>query len=109
DGGAIRNTSNSNPDLINCTFSVNEATSGNGGGIFNDDSSPTITNCILWGNTDSGGMDESAQVYAGLPTIEFSCIQDANLAKWGPGNINSSSAGVVFAVYRRRHYRGRAA
>jgi hypothetical protein len=34
-------------------------------------------------------MDESAQVYAGLPTIEFSCIQDANLAKWGPGNINS--------------------
>jgi predicted outer membrane repeat protein len=89
DGGAIRNTSNSNPDLINCTFSVNEATSGNGGGIFNDDSSPTITNCIVWGNTDSGGMDESAQVYAGLPTIEFSCIQDANLAKWGPGNINS--------------------
>ncbi|UCE47483.1 MAG: hypothetical protein JSW47_18035, partial [Phycisphaerales bacterium] len=50
-----------NPILINCTFSRNKA-DVIGGGILNDEGSHSVLdNCILWGNSDSGGTDESAQ------------------------------------------------
>jgi hypothetical protein len=35
-----------------------------------------VTNCILWGNSDSGGSDESAQIYGCDPDVSYSCIQD---------------------------------
>jgi len=46
----------SSPTISNCVFSGNSAiSSGYGGGIRNDDSSPVINNCIFSGNTASGG------------------------------------------------------
>jgi hypothetical protein len=45
-GGGMYNL-NSSPVLTNCTFSGNWA-QVTGGGIFNEDSSPVLTNCILW-------------------------------------------------------------
>jgi predicted outer membrane repeat protein len=41
------------PSLANCVFSGNSATRG--GGLYNDNSSPTITNCIIFGNTSAYG------------------------------------------------------
>ena len=57
--------------VTNCTFSGNTAYQV-GGGMVNGESSPTVINCILWG--DSRGeivnLDESA-----APTIGFSDVQ----------------------------------
>ncbi len=50
-GGGMRNQANSTPILINCTFLGN--TASNGGGIFNGNSTLSITNSIIWGNSSS--------------------------------------------------------
>ncbi len=54
-GGGMYNL-NSSPTVTNCSFSVNDAV---GAGMGNDNSSPTVTNCTFIGNTSSqngGGM-----------------------------------------------------
>ena len=55
-GGGMFNN-NSSPTVVNCTFSGNKAI--NGCGMFNIDANPTLANTILWGNTaqDEGGAD----------------------------------------------------
>ena len=55
-GGGMLNNSSS-PTVTNCTFSANEAISG--GGMLNRYSSPTVTNCTFSGNevsSNGGGM-----------------------------------------------------
>jgi len=76
-GGGMYNGDGSSPIVTNCTFSGNSA--GLTGGIHNAwYSYLTLTNCILWGNSDPGGMDESAQVSTNgpqVPLINYCCIQ----------------------------------
>ncbi|MHC4617368.1 MAG: outer membrane protein assembly factor BamB family protein [Planctomycetota bacterium] len=71
-GGGI---SSYNPSLSNCAFIANHAKNF-GGGLFS--SCATLTDSILWGNTDSTGTGESAQIggAADCATATFSCIQD---------------------------------
>ena len=57
EGGGMYN-SNSSPTVSNCTFSANDATVNGGGGMYNTNSSPTVSNCIFSGN--------SAQVITGI-------------------------------------------
>ena len=88
-GGGLTNTVDSSPTLINCTFSANSAS--NAGGIQNHGlgvNSPTLANCILWGNTDGGGTDESAQIdtLSGSPIVTYTCIQGLDTLA---GNGNS--------------------
>jgi hypothetical protein len=83
-GGAIYDY-NSISRITNCTFGYNIA-DANGGGIYNKNSNPFITNSIFWGNTDSGGNDESAQIHGGTPFVAYSCIQGLNIFA-GNGNI----------------------
>ncbi|MHC4695671.1 MAG: right-handed parallel beta-helix repeat-containing protein, partial [Planctomycetota bacterium] len=53
--GAGMFNDNSSPTVTNCTFSGNMA-SYHGGGMYNNNSSsPTVTNCTFSGNTASGG------------------------------------------------------
>jgi parallel beta-helix repeat protein/predicted outer membrane repeat protein len=73
DGGGIYVTGSLK--VANCTISGNLA-KRNGGGIFS--SSMSITDSIIWGNVDSSGTGQSAQVYDGKPDVWFSCIQDDN-------------------------------
>ncbi len=83
-GGGMGILNGSDAKIINCTFSENVAYYV-GGGIYNgsimglvEPEQPTLTNCIFWGNSDDGGMDESAQIYTegvGGPFINYSCIQ----------------------------------
>jgi hypothetical protein len=90
DGGAVHNY-RSSPDLTNCTLSCNRA-ENLGGGIYNGGgaigSYPTIVNCILWGNSDSTGHGESAQIKdaVGSSEVKYSCIE--GWSQGGVGNIN---------------------
>jgi len=82
-----------NPKLINCTFSGNRA--GQGGGVYSYyyRGNTTLENCILWGNRDNGGMDESGQIdkhhQTGTPIINYSCIQGWTGGWGGIGNIGA--------------------
>ena len=82
---AMFNHNHSNPKIINCTFAYNAA---NGvGGIDNAmESTPGLTNCILWGNTSQDDDGEAAQIRHGPPTVEFCCIQGWTGALGGTGN-----------------------
>ena len=85
-GGAMYNTYSS-PILTNCTFSGNSATSFSGGGIYNSySSSPTLTNCILWGDT-AGGLPEEICNHDvdSIPVVTYSDVQGGYD---GTGNID---------------------
>jgi hypothetical protein len=48
----------SSPTISNCILWGNTAEWGSGGGMYNRSSSPIISNCILWGNTARDVGDE---------------------------------------------------
>jgi predicted outer membrane repeat protein len=84
-GGGIYNSETGNsPRIINCTLIGNSAGS-EGGGMYNYQSgSPTVTNCILWGNTAPSGP----QIYndgASSAACTYSNVQGAYS---GTGNID---------------------
>ena len=64
--------------LTNCTFFGNEGAWG-GGGIGNEDNSPVLTNCILWGDSPDELYNYNAD-----PSVTYSCIQGGYP---GTGNI----------------------
>ena len=76
---------NYNSDIVysNCTFASNISTLY-GGGMYNwstaaSQKDTVITNCIFWGNEDTTGVIEDAQIYndpTTTPTVTYSCIQD---------------------------------
>lgn len=97
-GGAFYNDNhsyqpgNSNAVFSGCVLSQNSA-AADGGGIFNwhtrvGEADLTFRNTIMWGNSDVGGVDQTAQFfnYIGDPTIEHCCIEG-----WlggGTGNVS---------------------
>ena len=109
-GGGIANYSASNPTLTNCTFGGNWALAGSGGGmynssslptltnctfianvaasgraIFDDNSNPKLTNCIVWGSGDA----PISNVNSSAPVITYSDIQQASGFYTGAYNINA--------------------
>lgn len=81
-GGGMYNLSDAEsaePTVTNCTFSLNSA--NNGGGMFNYRSSPTVTNCILWGDTPYEIHNENSS-----PIVTYSDIQGGY--SWA-GNIDA--------------------
>ncbi len=92
-GGGMRNQSSS-PTVTNCTFTANSA-SLRGGGMYNvTASSPTVTDCMFSGNTASvgGGMRNEN---SSSPTVT-NCTFSGNTADIGGGmNNNSSSSPTV--------------
>jgi len=86
-GGGMYN-SDSNTALTNCTFAWNLAQSG--GGINISSGNIVAANCIFWGNSDTDGRDESAQIYVDvgvIPVIDFCCIEGWTNTLGGVGNI----------------------
>lgn len=65
-------------NIANCTISGNSAYYYGGGIFYNR--SIFLTNSIIWGNDDSSGTSQSAQVHGddGLLNVSFSCIQGYN-------------------------------
>jgi len=90
-GGAIY-VSYSSVELSNCSFSSNVTTLYYGGGIYDHEGSSSLflTNCILFNNIDSGGMDESAQIHGGTPVVNYCCIQGWTGTWPGSGNTGSN-------------------
>ncbi len=88
-GGGMYSQPGSLPTATNCTFSSNSAIQ-DGGGIA-DFGALTATSCILWGNIDNGGMDESAQIYVPKSSLllNYSCIQGLTGALGGVGNLSN--------------------
>ena len=86
DGGGMANEYSS-PTLVNCTFSGNRSEYASGGGLYNTySSSPTLTNCILWGDT-AGGLPEEMYNHDAdsVPVVTYSDIQGGYS---GTGNID---------------------
>jgi predicted outer membrane repeat protein len=84
-GGGMFNRRSSSTNVVNCTFSSNSATlDGDGGGIYNRDCNPVITNCIIWGN-----IGEQIYNYYSTadPKVTYSCVQGSYP---GVGNISSN-------------------
>ena len=70
--------------VANSTFSHNTTAGSSGGAI---SAGSTIDNCIFWGNTDSTGATESAQITSG--TVSNSLVQGLSVFT-GNGNISQN-------------------
>jgi len=78
-GGGISVEYEATPTVNNCTISANSGDTG--GGLCCYGSSPTLTNCILWGDTP-----QEIYLYSGSPVVTYCNIQGG----WtGPGNIDA--------------------
>jgi hypothetical protein len=86
-GGGMFND-DASPTVINCTFSGNEATFL-AGGVYNSDSSPRVINCLFSENSASsgGGMYNNAS----SPTV-LNCTFRWNDAYYGGGIFNNASS-----------------
>ena len=88
DGGGIY-CENSSPTINNCTITGNTA-SDDGGGIYCNNSSPTLTNCTFSRNSadrDGGGMNN----WHSNPTL-INCTFSENLSDYGGGMENDYSS-----------------
>ncbi len=84
--------------IVNSTISGNNAE--NGGGIYcSIYSSPTVTNCILWGDDASSGGPEIALSFGSNLTIRYSDVRGGegsahvdpgSVLSWEEGNIDSA-------------------
>lgn len=98
-GGAIYNSgvggspNPAPPKLQNNTFYANTAL-GNGGAIFNTNvNDAVIDSCIFWDNSDASGDAETDQIlFSGVPSINYSCLQNWTGALGGTGNIGQYPA-----------------
>jgi len=88
-GGGMFND-NGSPTVTNCTFSGNWAQSNDGGGMFNYASNPTLTNCTFSGNSagyGGGGMYNDSN---STPTLT-NCMFNGNSAGYGGGGMCNDS------------------
>ncbi|MDY7109090.1 MAG: right-handed parallel beta-helix repeat-containing protein [Planctomycetota bacterium] len=93
-GGAIDNLAQSDAFIVNCTFFANHA--GAGGAVANSSSAPTLSNCVLWGNSSDYGDDEIVN-YGELATVRYCDVAgsggsqawDSNLGYDGGGNLDA--------------------
>lgn len=90
-GGGMFNDLSS-PAVTNCTFTDNSA-SQRGGGMYNLFASPKVTNCTFWGNSANlgGGMHNYDLAFPAVTNCTFS----GNSAYLGGGMYNYHSAPVL--------------
>lgn len=83
-GGGIDNfNSAAGLKITNSTFNGNASSTG--GGIGNAFATPTITNCIIYGNTGAlPGISDQSEV----STVTYSIVQYINGSQPGIGNLN---------------------
>ena len=88
-GGGMYNDSSS-PTLTNCTITYNSANFG--GGIFNDSSSPTLTNCTITNNSAPSGGGGMFNYSSSSPTLTNCTISNNSASSYGGGIFNYSSS-----------------
>jgi predicted outer membrane repeat protein len=91
DGGGLYCDFGGECYLFNNTIHVNSAgISGGGVNYRNDSGGVTFSNSIFWANTDSGGMDESAQIDdIGSLALSY-CILQGGWTGLGSNNLSSN-------------------
>jgi hypothetical protein len=82
-GGGMYN-SDSSPTVTDCTFNDNFA-SRYGGGMYNENSSPTVNNCIFSDNRSATGDGGGMCNYDNSNSSVTDCNFIDNLADWGNG------------------------
>lgn len=89
------------PVLTNCTFSGNRA-AASGGAMYGRSDwgtlTPTLINCILWGNSGSSMFGASPEVYnnGGAPTFDHCCIAGSGSASWNT-RVGTDNGGNIDA------------
>jgi hypothetical protein len=87
-GGAVYNNL-SGPTLINCSLAGNACDTADAAGMSGDfRSEAVLTNCIVWGNVNTAGRDESAQIIGDATTVTYSCVEGLNVFA-GVGNLDA--------------------
>ncbi|UCF43334.1 MAG: S8 family serine peptidase [Planctomycetota bacterium] len=90
-GGGICNLSyDPAVTVVNCTFSGNSANTRGGGIADAYVGNSSVSNCLLWGNSDSNGVSESGQIHSWAPAVNYSCIEGLTGALGGTGNIGDN-------------------
>jgi parallel beta-helix repeat protein len=92
-GGGMYNR-DSSPNVSNCAFSGNSASAG--GGMYNRESSPVLTNCTFEGNTAIDYESVGGGMYnnSSSPTLS-GCTFSGSRAWYGAAIFNSSSSPVL--------------
>lgn len=87
-GGGLYNVDGS-PTILRSTL-VNNRSTGIGGGIHTSSAALTLNSSILWGNFDSGGMTEIAQVrlISGSIQVDYCAVMGWTGAWSGAGNLS---------------------
>ncbi len=90
-GGGLYNFGSS-PTIMNCTFNENAALSHGGAIASTKDSqvisNPQVTNCILYGDTANGTVEEVYNESGCSTAVNYSCVQ--NYTGGGTGNTTSN-------------------
>jgi hypothetical protein len=87
-GGGMANYIGSGPILTNVTLSGNRAAVA-GGGLYNSESNPIIQNSLFWSNQADTLGNSFINLYASVPTVRRSLVQDCN-----PGGVWDASCGA---------------
>ncbi|MFC2039358.1 OmpL47-type beta-barrel domain-containing protein [Chloroflexota bacterium] len=78
-GGGMVNGQPSSPIVTNCTFTSNSA-SESGGAMHNFESaSPTLTNCILWGNGEEIFNDDTSTAMVTYCDVQGGYVGEGNI------------------------------
>ena len=86
------------PEVMNSTIADNEA--GDGGGIYNHSSTPTVKNAIVYGNTNTSIPSDPNNISNypdSVTTVDYSCIEDGYPT--GTGNIDEDPSFVGSGDY----------
>jgi predicted outer membrane repeat protein len=89
-GGAMFGYGLPGPTVDNCTFHGNVAHFQGSSICNNNDSSPMVTNCIMWG--ESAPDDIEVFSFSGWPTVAYCCVEGGHV---GTGNINADPLFVL--------------
>ena len=95
-GGGIFNSESSAPAISKCVFSSNSTSTNSGsygGGVYNTESKPTITNCVFTSNSShSGGGIVNAN---SSDIVLTNCIFNANISNFGGGVFNLGASPII--------------
>ncbi len=74
-GGGVHDVATGLITLVNCSLSAN--TAGTDGGGLHTNGNTAVTSSVVWGNSDSGGGDESGQIHvsSGSALVNYSCVE----------------------------------